>query len=182
MDEVSRIIYPLLIWALFLEANGYTGFTATQWDNIFPCDKNICSTNNAPEDILLKLKANTQTTITQIEALHSDKTDLKEQFENQITQEFNLTAENSYLYVRGHDVYKFILKAIVEGIQKEIKSKHINEIKNSSANSDDIQNRINQYNKSIVNPNNILSRNYEYKHHCQSIYNRIKDDIENAIK
>lgn len=182
MDEVSRIIYPLLIWALFLEANGYTGFTATQWDNIFPCDKNIYAEDHADANILSGISTNVQTAIAQIEALHSDKTTSKEQFEEQITQQFNLTAENCYLYVRGHDIYKFILKVILEGIQKETKRKHINEIRNSAANGDDIQNRINQYNKNIVDPNNILSRNYEYKHHCQSIFNRIKIDIENSIK
>lgn len=181
IDEVSRIIYPLLIWALFLEANGYTDFTATQWDSIFPCDKNIYADSNADVDILSKLRTNTQTTITQIEALHSDKIALKEQFEAQITQNFNLTAESSYLYVRGHDIYKFVLKAILEGIHKNSKKRHIDRIKNSAANGNDKQNRISQYNKNIMDSDNILSRNYEYKHHCPYLYNKIKADIINAI-
>lgn len=182
IEEVSTIIYPLLIWALFLESKGNNEFSATKWDEIFPCDSHIYKSENAKEEILNSLKQNVETAIASIKNLHSEEIDDMQEFETQlINNEFpTFTIPiDSYLYVRGHDFYKFIINTVLKAICQKTKKEHIQQIKNAQVGSTEIGNRINQYNKEVIDIEVLLKTNYEYKHHAP-LFSQIEYDI-NAL-
>ena len=53
MRNISIIIYPLLIWSLYLQSKGIHEFSPTCWTNIFSCDKNILP--HSMDDIIMSL-------------------------------------------------------------------------------------------------------------------------------
>lgn len=180
IESVSRIVYPLLIWSLFLESKDNIDFSPGKWDDIFPCERHICSTQTAPEDILNSLKNNVEETLTMLKTAHQQETMEMNNFEQQLISTYDITPENCYLYVRGHDIHKFILKAILEGVQKESKARHCNEIRQSAATSQEIENRINHYRTVTTDICQLLNVNYEYKHYC-SLFQLIQQDVNNIF-
>lgn len=179
--KTSSIIYPLLIWALFLESKGDKSFSASKWDDIFPCDRRIYSSENADNEILNCLKKKVHVATFLLEADHFQELDEKQDFESQLIKEMAclpLVKENSYLYVRGHDFYKFIKNTVLEAIHQKMKLQHIQRIKNTQGGQmGDGGSCINEYCKSIVDIETLLSTNYEYKR-FGGLYLLIKHDIE----
>lgn len=178
--KVSTIVYPLLIWSLFLKYKDYTDFTASQWDDIFPCDKNIYSSESAEEEILARLQTKVANTIASLETNHSQELDEKMRFESQlIADEISLpfTDCDSYLYVRGHDIHKFITDTVLKPVCQKERKEYYQLIKDAASTKEDIKNRSEQYKNEVADIEMLLNRNYEYKHHC-NLFLRISRDVE----
>lgn len=179
VKKVSHIIYPLLIWALYLEATGKEGFTASQWEEIFPCDQGICPTCTET-DILQKLQQKVALKTAQLQARYAGKEHEMEQLTRQIMtalpQPFTLSPDNGYLFVRGHDIQHFLLKTVLEPVHKIAKNKHLQEIKQSNASPQDKTNRIEHYLHLVTDMEEMLNLNYDYKHYSP-IFQWIKQDI-----
>lgn len=177
MNDVSNTIYPLFIWSLFLTAKGCQDFTVTQWNSIFPCDKNINVSDNEATKILETIKSRVGNIIENLTKQYPEKIEEKSSFEKILKEQYNITPTNCYLYVRGHDIYQFVLKVILVGIQIESRSRHRKEINENSATAEEKKNLQNHYQHILADLEIILNTNYDYKLHCQSIYNKIKSDI-----
>lgn len=181
VKNASRIIYPLLIWALYLETNGREDFTATQWNEIFPCDRGI-GTTCTETDILQKLQQNVTLKIEQLQTLYAEEEHEKEEFTRQmmdaLPHPFTLNQDNGYLFVRGHDIHHFLLKTVLEPVHKITKNKHLQEIRQSNASPQDKKNRIQQYLHIVSDMEDMLNLNYDYKQ-CSPVFQWIKQDIQN---
>lgn len=183
IHDVSSIIYPLLIWSLFLRYKGYTDFTVSKWSDIFLCDKDIYSSEGADEEILERLRVSVGNTIASLEAGHSQELEEKQIFESQlITKEISLPFRDcdSYLYVRGHDLCKFITNTVLKPICQKKRKEHIQQIRGAVVAEKDKDNRIEHYRKELVNVEVLLNINYEYKQHC-ALFSLISRDIEAII-
>lgn len=178
--RVSVIVYPLLVWALFLKSKGYEDFTATKWDDVFPCERGIYDSPEAKEEILALLQEKVDTFISEIEVRHSEEMAEKTDFENRLlTKEAELPfgPEHAWLYVRGHDVYKFVLDVVLKPIHKRLKSEHIAQIEAAHATPKEVADLIRHYRKGTGDMEPLLMVNYEYKHSAP-LYTWIKRDIE----
>ena len=175
MRNISNIIYPLLIWSLYLQSKGIHEFSPTCWTNIFSCDKNIST--HCLKDIILTLKDKVQQAIVDIVLNHKQEIEMKKHFEDDLLVHSEINVDNCYLYVRGHDIHKYILNVFLKGIQIDSKRRHVTAIKASGASSEIITNNINHYYSIIMNIEDLFNMNYEYKNHCPYIYEKMKRDI-----
>ena len=182
MQDVSRIIRPLLVRALYLECKGYEDFTATQWGEVFPCDDHDCRDEADEGRILGWLQHNVDTVIQRIEANHPEIAEEIGGFENSILEDADwrigrIYEGQCYLMARGHDVYRFVLNTALQGVASHLKRQHIVALRRADATEEDKKNRINQYVKNITDIGTLLGKNYEYKRNSL-LYELIRHDIE----
>lgn len=175
MKRISNILYPLLIWSLYLQSQDIYEFTTGQWKHIFSCNKKIST--HTMEDILQSLRENVQQKLVEILLYFKDEIDNKNAFEEELLKQYEIDPNNCYLYVRGHDIHKYILNVFLKAIQAESKRQYIKEIKASGASPKVIENNINHYHSTLIDIEVLLSTNYDYKNHCPLIFNKIKKDI-----
>ena len=175
MRNISNIIYPLLIWSLYLQSKGIHEFSPTCWTNIFSCDKNIST--HCLKDIILSLKDKVQQAIVEIVLNHKQEIEMKKQFEDDLLDHYEINADNCYLNVRGHDIHKYILNVFLKGIQINSKRRHVTAIKASGAVPQIIANNIKHYYSIMMDIEDLFNMNYEYKNHCPYIYEKMKRDI-----
>ena len=177
MNAVSNILYPLLIWSLYLSSKGYSDFTVTQWADIFPYDKNINASHSEATKILNIIKNRIDSLIDYLNTRYSSELEEKQMFECRLIEQYDITPTNCYLYVRGHDIYRFVLKVVLEGVQSESRSRHRREINDNVTTVDEKKNLQNHYSHLLADVESILNTNYDYKLHCSAIFNKIKNDI-----
>lgn len=177
IHTVSEIIYPLLIWSLYLESKGLHDFTVTQWRNILPCDRHIFSSQDSADKILHDIRIKVVLTLYDIEKNHKSETDLMQIFEKRLQLLYGVKPENCYLFVRGHDFFNFVLRAILEGIQIDSRRSHRSELKNISNHSKEVGDLQSHYTNICSETKDVLETNYEYKHKCPMIFDKIKADI-----
>lgn len=175
MRSISNIVYPLLIWSLYLQSQNIQEFTPGQWKNVFSCDKNLST--HSLEEIMLLLKEKVQQTIVDIVLHHKQEIDLKSAFEKHLLEHYEINADNCYLYVRGHDLHKYIFNVFLKAIQNQSKSGHIAAIKASGADPEVIKNNINHYQSTIIDIEVLFNTNYEYKNYCSVLFSKMKKDI-----
>lgn len=179
MRNISNILYPLFIWSLYLQSRGVHDFSPTHWTNILACDKKISS--HCLEDIILSLKDRVHQTIVDIVLNHRQDIDKKRTFEDDLLKHYEINADNIYLYVRGHDLHKYILNVFLKGIQSKSRKQHIETIKNSGANSNIINNNLKHYNSILIDTETLFNMNYEYKNFCPRLFDMIKKDILSIV-
>lgn len=177
MNAVSNILYPLLIWSLYLSSKEYGDFTVSQWADIFPYDKNINASNSEATKILNTIKNRRDSLIDKLSTIYSNELEEKDLFESHLKEQYNITPTNCYFYVRGHDIYRFVLKVILEGILYESRARHRREINDNVTTEEEKKNLQNHYNHLLADIESILNTNYDYKLHSSAIFNKIKNDI-----
>lgn len=160
MESLSKAIYPLLLWSLYLYTIGSSDFTATSWHKILPQD---CSDTDRIANIV-------ETTVTELQAKHPDAEQVIKLLEQQLTSQKSLNQQSAYLFVRGHALSAHIFRAILQPIAEELFNKHINDLSREEKA---------EYSK-YANKNRLeelLSKNYNYKYKSQ-IYNHISEDVQ----
>ena len=186
MAKVSCIIRPLLLCGLYCVVKGYIDegdFTATDWQGVFPCDEDVCKDDQAEERILGRLQKNVSDIISRLEANHLEMAGEIGSFEYEIFSKKQLS-ELSWLYdnccfaVRGHDLHKFVLNTTLKGIAKQLKAKHLADINGAAATEEEKANNRNHYQNMIIDIEDLLRTNYEYKHKDCPLFKMIKRDIE----
>lgn len=175
MRNISNILYPLLIWSLYLESKGIHKFSPAYWTNIFSCDKNILT--HSMDDIIMSLKEKVYQSIVDIVCHHRKEIDEKRTFQENLLDNYGLDSNNCFLFVRGHDIHKYILNVFLKGIQTKSKKRYIAELKVSGASSEVINNNISHYRSTLMDIEDLFNMNYEYKNHCPYIYEKMKRDI-----
>ena len=121
--KISNVLYQLLIWSLYLQSQGIHELTKTQWKQILSCDKNLST--HTIEDILFSLKENVLQALVEIIRYYRKEIDNKKIFEEELSKHYGIDSNNCYLFVRGHDIHKYILNVFLKAIQVESKKQHI---------------------------------------------------------
>jgi hypothetical protein len=129
------------------------------------------------DDIIMSLKEKVHQSIVEIVCHHRKEIDEKRTFQENLLDNYGLDSNNCFLFVRGHDIHKYILNVFLKGIQIDSKRRHVTAIKASGASSEIITNNINHYYSIIMNIEDLFNINYEYKNHCPYIYEKMKRDI-----
>lgn len=174
----SEIIYPLLVWSLYLEHVNYKmqciSFPRINFDELIPCDKHIYQAS--VQDILNKLAENINKRVDYYKTLFKfDSENVIEIFKKTLKAK-GLEPYNAYQFLKGHDLYKFLVATALKPLMQEMVSRHRKKISTSNATSKDIENRMKQYNKQLSDVETELSGNYEYKRHCL-FFQKMQEDI-----
>ncbi|MCE8622371.1 DUF4435 domain-containing protein [Bacteroides fragilis] len=178
LTEFSKTIYPLLIWSLFCEKEGIDAFKRSQWDDIIPCDETVNKSTGTR--VLRKLLNNVEKKIDELEIRLSGKLEDLCNFEEDLRSNYPLTPRNAYLFVRGHDLLKFVLSTLLKELCNQMRSQHYQNISCANATTSEQNNRKSQYRKYILDIEQLLSVNYEYKA-TSILYPKIRADIESIF-
>lgn len=133
ITEVSKILYPVLIWHLVLKKENRP---APNWDEVIGNDhyRPILADHSMPlpqrrAAVLQKLAAVAAAAETLYAAAHPDLAVVKTALEADIKRDYALAEDNAYMYVRGHDLYDFLLFTFFDPLYKAIREEHISTIR-----------------------------------------------------
>lgn len=105
LKEYSRIIYKLYIWHIYLLKSNKLGLPKQKFNETLTNFPRL-SLENDGELMLKNLRERVDRKIEKLEARHPD-IDISEQFKP--FHKLGLRPENTYLYIRGHNIYDFII-------------------------------------------------------------------------
>lgn len=164
--DYSKIIYELFIWHIVILANGLRGITKMKFNEILTNFPRISIKNNG-ELMLSNLKTRVQKKINTLKDKHPDII-ISDYFK--YYSKMGLRPYNTYLYVRGHNIYDFTIKLGTTC------GKALREIKKAQYDGNDID----EYFKSLPSFENALLEslaNSSYMH-----LSKIEKDVEYYIK
>lgn len=129
LEKYSGIIYPLFVWSLLLESKecGLSTLTLPRTKAVKFMMSNNSITQKGEDDFLNEIHESVSQKITKLEQQFSEYSKLLESFKNDLKSR-GLIEENTYLFVRGHDMQKFLLTKILEPISMEKYVAHIESI------------------------------------------------------
>lgn len=159
-ESLSAIIYPLLIWSLYLEEQKCQDFTPSDWSEVLLHD---CSDLDAMALIVSKK-------IKELEENHADETEMVYALEGKLQGDMNVNKSTAYLYVQGHALFNHVHRAVLKPIVESLSKKHIDSLSDNSEKA--------SYSHSIKQNriDTLLSHNYSYKSYS-NLYKDICDDI-----
>ena len=184
MKQLSEIIYPLLVWSVYLCGKGNCDFTPTAWGDVLICTNNVTKLSGLAEQnltseiksvLLPRIKRLVDQKVSELESLHAHELNDKEEFENFLCQDKGVSPDNAYLYIRGHDFYSHIVHTVIEPVVAFFKKKHyeaLNQLPPSQKTS-----MLNNYSSKQKPVDDLIYRNYRYKGMTE-IYDKIARDAK----
>ena len=170
LTRLSKAVYPLLVWSTYLCSKGNQSFTPTAWRDI------LVNTEKDAEASLSQIEAKAQAKIEEFDKTLADEITDKEVFEfSQICLK-DVTKEDAYLYVRGHELFDQILNSVLVPLIIDLRNQHREAIKASDMGEEACKNALREYQGEVKPVKALLSKNYQYKHNTL-IYDKIRADI-----
>lgn len=170
LNRLSKIVYPLLIWSAYLYRSGNHYFTPTDWREI------LVNTEKDSETALLQIISKAETRIDELNMCFTDETSNRDELKNSLIRDKELTEENAYLYVRGHDLFDHLLNSVLNPVISQLRSEHYNNLRSSEMDEDSRVTALQEYSRKDNSVKNLLQKNYRYKNAC-IIYDKIQQDI-----
>ena len=170
--RLSQTLYPLLIWALYIQKIGSSEFTKKSWNRVFPSTLSKESSLRI-DDLINEVKKLVEAEILKLETIYPNATEDLRICEQDFLMKHNVNKENCYLYVRGHNLYKFILARIMKPLTDSARKKHYQILQKDSHETKQLANH---YKQILIDIDKSLARNYGFKHDDNQ-YAKIKSDI-----
>lgn len=167
--NISTILYPLLIWSLYLISKGEDELSSTKWKRILTSDF------SKVQDPLDEIRNRVSCRLVEIEKKYEDYAAEKEDFERRLNQQKGLSPDNAYLYIYGHAFFDHVLRYLLKPVADKLQQKHIERLR-AEANVDELGLKISQYVSSCLRLNQELYQNYMYKDYCP-LYSMIATDV-----
>ena len=170
LTRLSKAVYPLLVWSTYLCSKGNQDFTQTSWREV------LVNTEKDPEASLAIIEAKAKAKIEEFDKKYADKIIDKEDFEFQTVCMKGVTEDESYLFVRGHELFDQILNSVLVPIIIDLRNQHREAIKTSDIGEGAGKVALREYQTKVKPVNAQLSKNYRYKNNTL-IYNKIRADV-----
>ncbi len=177
LADYSRIIYPLLIWNIYFEyTNKSFDFSREEFVQIVTTD-DISPNNYQKQLIIIQNSVN--------EKLKSFIPDNEFTGFSKHLNELGLNEINAYLFMKGHALYDFILKFLVQ-ICEVLKNERKNEIEELAKNlpeenrAEICNGKIGEYYNQLVSIRYLLAHNDNFGS-C-FLFKQIEEDIENYLE
>lgn len=170
LTRLSKAIYPLLVWSTYLCSKGNQDFTQTSWREV------LVNTEKDPEASLAIIEAKAKAKIEEFDKKYADKIIDKEDFEFQTVCMKNITEDDAYLYVRGHELFDHILYSVLNPVITKLRNQHYAVLRASGTDEDTRKIALREYQAKDKPVEKMLSKNYRYKNNTL-IYNKIRADV-----
>lgn len=170
LNRFSKIVYPLLIWSVYLYGNGNTSFTPTDWRKMLVNAKKDAETSLAIVD------SKVQVAIEKLDADYETDAAEKDKIKQILKDEKDVTEDNAYLYVRGHDLFDHLLASVLGPIITELRSKHYKGLRDADMGAAERKVAFMAYQEKDISVRELLQKNFRYKKNSQ-IYEKIKHDV-----
>lgn len=170
LTRLSKAVYPLLVWSTYLCSKGNQSFTPTAWREI------LVNTENEAEASLAQIEAKAKARIDEFDKKYADEITDKEDFECSDICVKNITEEDAYLYVRGHELFDHMLNSVLNPVISHLRSSHYNTLRNAETDDDSRKYALKDYSKKDRSVRDLLQNNYRYKNRSL-IYEKIRADV-----
>lgn len=170
LNRFSKIVYPLLIWSVYLYGNGNTSFTPTDWR------KMLVNAEKDAETSLAIVDSKVQVAIEKLDADYETDAAEKDKIKQILKDEKDVTEDNAYLYVRGHDLFDHLLASVLGPIITELRSKHYKGLRDADMGAVERKAAFMAYQEKDMSVRELLQKNFRYKKNSQ-IYGKIKHDV-----
>lgn len=167
--KLSHVVHPLLVWSVYLYSKGNHDFTLTAWRSI------IISDINDEKESLSIIEQRVHDRLDELNKRYAMEVANKNALMQALLTEKNMTAENAFLFVRGHELFDHVVNILLRSIIPILRQNHYRVLRDS-----DSENRealLGAYQKKDQPVEKLLKRNYRYKDKTP-IYDRIKNDVE----
>jgi len=170
LTRLSKTIYPLLVWSTYLCSKGNQDFTPASWREV------LVNTEKDPEASLAIIEAKAKAKIEEFDKKYAGEITDKEDFEFDNIIMKDVTDDETYLYVRGHELFDQILNSVLIPIMIGLWNQHREALKESDLDEDACKNALREYQCKVKPVKALLSKNYRYKNNTL-IYKKIWADV-----
>ena len=170
MERLSQIVYPLLIWSLYLYSQGNETFTPTSWRDVLV---------NTIKDAEASLAIVAEKTKEKVETLVRDfasEIEEKDKLEAKLEDEKSINSENAYLFVRGHELFDHLLNSLLGPMMTVLRQQHYKKLQDSDSDSEIRKSSLLAYQAKDDSIKHLLSHNYRYKGQTD-LYDKIAQDV-----
>ena len=175
--KLSETLYPLLIWSLYLQTIGdeESFLVSEDWHKVLPNPNTDILYRKTDEELLDIVSTLVMSKVDELKGKYQDRQKDVDDYASRQRDKFDLSVENAYMYVRGHDLFDYLYRVIVKPICDESKNKEREKIR-SQAQPQQTGERISCYQNSCRDTRLCLNDNFEYK-----IFNSHVDSIKKKI-
>lgn len=170
LTRLSKAVYPLLVWSTYLCSKNDHSFTPAAWREV------LVNTEKDPEASLAQIEAKAKAKKEELDKNFANEITDKEDFEFSYICLKDVTEEDAYLYVRGHELFDQILNSVLVPLIIDLRNQHREAIKASDMGEEACKNALREYQGKVKPVKPLLSKNYRYKHNTL-IYDKIWADI-----
>ena len=170
LTRLSKAVYPLLVWSTFLCSKNDQSFTPTAWREV------LVNTEKDPEASLEKIEAKAKAKIEELDKKYANEISAREVFEFKSIAMKGVTEDESYLFVRGHELFDHILYSVLKPVISKLRNQHYAVLRASDADEDSRKKALVEYQAKDTSVEKMLSENYRYKNNTL-IYNQIRSDV-----
>lgn len=170
VQKVSATIYPLLIWSLYLYSKKNHDFTPTAWHDI------LISTLKDTKASLTLIEEKVKAKFDELNTIHASEISERDNLKETLSKTKEITEENAYLFVRGHELFHHLVNSILKPAIEELRRQHYNKIKESDMEEYSRKTALKEYSNKQQSVNKLLYKNYRYKGKT-SIYDMICRDV-----
>ncbi len=170
LTRLSKAIYPLLVWSTYLCSKGTQDFTSTDWRKV------LVNTEENPEASLAHIETKAKAKIEELNKNFAGEITDKEDFEFTHICQKDVTEEEAYLYVRGHELFDQILNSVLIPLIINLRNQHRETLRTSNMDEETCKNALREYQEKVKPVKLLLSKNYRYKHNTL-IYDKIWADV-----
>ena len=171
VQKVSAVIYPLLIWSVYLYSKGSHDFTPTAWHEI------LISTLKDTEASLSLIEERVMTRLSELETNHASEIVERDNMKETLSERKGITEENAYLFVRGHELFDHLVNSILKPIMDGLRTQHYRNINESVMDKEARTIALKDYSNKQKSVKDLLYKNYRYKEQT-FIYDMICKDVE----
>lgn len=170
LTKLSKAIYPLLVWSTYLCSKGNQDFIPTSWREV------LVNTEKDPEASLAQIETKAKAKIEELDQKYADEISYKEDFEFQTVCMKGVTDDETYLFVRGHELFDHILYSVLNSVITKLRNQHYAVLRESSTDEETRKIALREYQAKSKPVENMLSKNYRYKNKTL-IYKQIWADV-----
>ena len=170
LTRLSKAIYPLLVWSTYLYSKGILDFTPNDWREV------LINTEKDPEVSLAKIVTKAKAKVEEFDKKYAGEITEKTDFELENIIKRDVTDDETYLYVRGHELFDHILYSVLNSVIKKLRNQHYAVLRTSGTDEEFRKTALREYQNKDTNVGKELSKNYRYKNNTL-IYKKIWADV-----
>lgn len=170
LNRFSKVVYPLLVWSLYLYSKGNRSFPASALRDV------LVNTERDAEKSLKIIEDKAKVKLEELNRVFANEMAEKDSFESSISVNKDLSKDTAYLYVRGHELFDHVVSSVLNPVICSLRNSHYATLRGLDVDENIRNAALRDYKNKEKSVREILQKNYRYKNQTP-IYDKIIDDV-----
>lgn len=172
----SQIIYPLFVWSIWCYRTGrYQRFCMADMCQIIELGRiNLYH----PEESLERMRNKVNKKVAYLQHIFPEAKSQYAPLKDELA-ELGVTPETCYMYIRGHDLFDYVVTPLLTNVCDELRREREREIRRLAVHKQQMQNELSGYQHASQDPIEMLRKHSGYKD--SPLYARIRADIKKFL-